>query len=103
MESQENQSAGPEQDHIPFQIVTRIFQEEQDAEQAFSLLLENGIAENALKVTSYNPLNSITDLQGNTNTEFIGDGSRDEYILSVSAASADEVNFIEQLLGPPLC
>lgn len=102
MEPQENQNADSDQDHIPFQIVTRIFQEEYDAEHAFRLLLENGIAENALKVTPYNPLNSITDLQGNTNTEFIGDGSRDEYILSVAAASAEEVSFIEQLLGSSL-
>lgn len=85
--------------HIPFQIITHIYQEENEAENAFSLLLENGFSEEALKVTPYNPLNSVTDLQGNTNTEFIGDGSRDEYILSIAANSSDEVRVIQQLLG----
>lgn len=90
--------SGSFQDHIPFQIITRIFQEENEAENAFTMLLENGIAESALKITPYNPLNSVTDLQGNTNTEFIGDGSRDEYILSIAAATAEEVDRIQDLL-----
>ena len=85
--------------HIPFQIVTRIYQEENEAENAFRVLIENGFSESALKVTPYNPLNSVTDLQGNTNTEFIGDGSRDEYILSVAASSSAEAVLAQQLLG----
>lgn len=89
---------GSYQDHLPFEVVTRIFQEESDAEHAFVLLVENGFKETDLKVTPYNPLNSVTDLQGNTNTEFIGDGSRDEYILSVTASSAGEAALAKRLL-----
>jgi hypothetical protein len=94
--------SGSYSDHIPYQIVSRIYQEENEAENAFRLLVENGFAESALKVTPYNPLNSITDLQGNTNTEFIGDGSRDEYILSITAATAEEVTLANQLINPDL-
>lgn len=89
-------------DHIPYQIISRIYQEENEAESAFRLLSENGFAESNLKVTPYNPLNSITDLQGNTNTEFIGDGSRDEYILSIAAISAEEVTLANQLINPDI-
>lgn len=89
---------GSYQDHIPYQVITRIYQEENEAENAFRLLLENGISESSLKVTPYNPLNSVTDLQGNTNTEFIGDGSRDEYILSVAASSEKEAALTISLL-----
>ena len=87
-------------DSIPFQIITRIYQEENEAENAFAMLLENGFLEKDIKVTPYNPLNSITDMQGNTNTEFIGDGSRDEYILSIAANSNREAKLVYQLLGP---
>jgi len=86
--------------HIPFQIITRIYQEENEAENAFVILIENGFTEKDLKVTPYNPLNSITDLQGNTNTEFIGDGSRDEYILSITANTPEQAQLVNQLLDP---
>ncbi|WP_158798449.1 PRC-barrel domain-containing protein [Pedobacter sp. L105] len=92
--------SGSYQEHIPFQVITRIYQEENEAENAFSMLIENGIEEKSIKVTPYNPLNSVTDLQGNTNTEFIGDGSRDEYILSIAAQSVTEAELIYRLLGP---
>jgi sporulation protein YlmC with PRC-barrel domain len=94
-----SKSSGSYSDHIPYQIISRIYQEENEAESAFRLLMENGFEESNLKVTPYNPLNSITDLQGNTNTEFIGDGSRDEYILSIAAASAEEVILANQLIS----
>lgn len=93
-----SQSTGSYEDHIPFQIITRIYQEENEAENAFSLLMTNGIEESNIKVTPYNPINSVTDLQGNTNTEFIGDGSRDEYILSVAASSEDQARLVYSLL-----
>lgn len=91
--------SGSYSDHIPFQIITRIYQEENEAENAFVVLVENGIDEKDIKVTPYNPLNSVTDLAGNTNTEFIGDGSRDEYILSIAAGSAEQAALIRRLLG----
>jgi len=94
--------SGSYSDHIPYQIISRVYQEENEAENAFSLLIENGFEESNLKVTPYNPLNSITDLQGNTNTEFIGDGSRDEYILSIAAVSAEEVTLAQQLINPEI-
>jgi hypothetical protein len=77
--------SGSYAEHLPYQVITRVYQEENEAEAAFVLLLNNGFTEEDLKVTPYNPINSVTDLQGNTNTEFIGDGSRDEYILSITA------------------
>lgn len=83
---------------LPFQIVTKIYQEENEAENAFILLLQNGLSEKNIKVTSYNPLNSVTDLQGNTNTEFIGDSSRDEYMISIAVQSAAEAGLVHQLL-----
>ncbi|HEY0175247.1 MAG TPA: PRC-barrel domain-containing protein, partial [Pedobacter sp.] len=89
---------GSYDDHIPFQVITRIYQEENEAENAFLKLVENGFAEGDIKITPYNPLNSITDLEGNTNTEFIGDGSRDEYILSVAANSAEQALLACKLL-----
>lgn len=85
-------------DGIPFQIITKIYQEENEAENAFTLLLQNGLAEKDIKVTSHNPLNSVTDLQGNTNTEFIGDSSRDEYILNVATYTPAEADLVHQLL-----
>lgn len=91
-------ASGSYEDHIPFQVITRIYQEESEAENAFVMLIENGFSEKDVKVTPYNPLNSVTDLAGNTNTEFIGDGSRDEYILSIAAASAEEADLAQQLL-----
>jgi len=97
-----SKQSGSYSDHIPYQIISRIYQEENEAENTFRLLIENGFAESALKVTPYNPLNSITDLQGNTNTEFIGDGSRDEYILSITAASPEEASRANQLINPDL-
>jgi sporulation protein YlmC with PRC-barrel domain len=87
-------------DHLPYQIISKIYQEENEAENTFRFLLENGFTEDALKVTPYNPLNSITDLQGNANTEFIGDGSRDEYILSITANSAEEAQLANDLINP---
>lgn len=90
--------SGSYDDHIPFQVITRIYQEENEAESAFVLLVQNGFSEKDIKVTPYNPLNSVTDLQGNTNTEFIGDGSRDEYILSIAAGSADQAALAVKLL-----
>lgn len=90
--------SGSYKDHIPFQVITRVYQEETEAENAFALLVENGIDEKDIKVTPYNPLNSVTDLAGNTNTEFIGDGSRDEYILSIAAGSAEQAELICRLL-----
>lgn len=97
-----SKQSGSYPDHIPYQIVSRIYQEENEAESAFRLLIENGFAESSLKVTPYNPLNSITDLQGNTNTEFIGDGSRDEYILSITAGTAEEVKLANHLINPDM-
>ncbi len=91
---------GSYDDHTPFQVITRIYQEENEAENAFLKLVENGFAEGDIKVTPYNPLNSVTDLQGNTNTEFIGDGSRDEYILSIAANSAEQASLACKLLDP---
>lgn len=93
---------GGGEEPIPFRVLTKIYQEENEAENAFSLLLENGLDEKEIEVTTYNPLNSVTDLQGNTNTEFIGDGSRDEYILSVAANSVQEAELIVHLLGPDI-
>ena len=90
--------SGSYNDHIPFQVITRVYQEEAEAENAFVTLVENGIDEKEIKVTPYNPLNSVTDLAGSTNTEFIGDGSRDEYILSIAAGSAEQVALIYRLL-----
>ena len=91
---------GSYEDHIPYQVITKIFQEENEAENAFVMLIENGFSESDLKVTPYNPLNSVTDLQGNTNTEFIGDGSRDEYILSIAANTPEQVELANHLLDP---
>ncbi|MET1053824.1 MAG: PRC-barrel domain-containing protein [Pedobacter sp.] len=93
-------ATGSYEEHIPFQVITRIYQEENEAENAFVMLIENGFSENDIKVTPYNPLNSVTDLAGNTNTEFIGDGSRDEYILSIAAASARQAELALRLLDP---
>jgi len=93
---------GSYEDHIPFQVITRIFQEESEAENAFVQLIENGFSEKDLKVTPYNPLNSVTDMNGNTNTEFIGDGSRDEYILSIAAASAEQAELAHRILDPEI-
>ena len=93
-------ASGSYEDHIPFQVITRIYQEESEAENAFVMLIENGFREKDIKVTPYNPLNSVTDLAGNTNTEFIGDGSRDEYILSIAAESADQAELAHRLLDP---
>jgi sporulation protein YlmC with PRC-barrel domain len=93
-----NRATGSYEDHIPFQVITKIYQEEADAEAAFVLLIHNGFSEKDIKVTPYNPLNSVTDLAGNTNTEFIGDGSRDEYILSVAAGSAEQAELVHRVL-----
>jgi sporulation protein YlmC with PRC-barrel domain len=92
--------AGSYADHIPFQVITKVYQEENEAENAFVMLIENGFSEEDIKVTPYNPLNSVTDLAGNTNTEFIGDGSRDEYILSIAANSAEQAALAHHLLDP---
>jgi hypothetical protein len=86
-------------EHIPYQIITRVYQEEDEAENAFRLLVKSGFAESDIKITPYNPLNSVTDLLGNTNTEYIGDGSRDEYVLSLAANSAIEAALAYQLLN----
>lgn len=91
---------GSYEDHIPFQVITRIYQEENEAENAFVMLIENGFSEKDIKVTPYNPLNSVTDLAGNTNTQFIGDGSRDEYILSIAANSAEQAELAHRILDP---
>lgn len=87
-----------ENEHKPYQIITRIYQEEDQAKDAFKLLVKSGFAEDHIKITIYNPLNSIRDLQGNENTEYIGDGSRDEYILSLTADSAIQAALAHQLL-----
>ncbi|RAJ33435.1 PRC-barrel domain-containing protein [Pedobacter cryoconitis] len=86
-------------EHIPFQVITRVYQEEAEAENAFKLLLKRGFSESDIKITPYNPLNSVTDIQGNTNTQFLGDGSRDEYILSLAANSALDAVLAQQLLN----
>lgn len=86
-------------EHIPFQVITRVYQEESEAENAFKLLIKSGFAESDIKITPYNPLNSVTDLQGNTNTQYLGDGSRDEYILSLAAGSALDAVLAQQLLN----
>lgn len=86
-------------EHIPFQVITRVYQEESEAENAFKLLIKSGFAESDIKITPYNPLNSVTDLQGNTNTQYLGDGSRDEYILSLAANSALDAVLAQQLLN----
>lgn len=86
-------------EHIPFQVITRVYQEEAEAENAFKLLLKRGFSESDIKITPYNPLNSVTDIQGNTNTQFLGDGSRDEYILSLTANSALDAVLAQQLLN----
>ncbi|WP_185960402.1 PRC-barrel domain-containing protein [Pedobacter westerhofensis] len=91
---------GSYEDDIPFQVITRIYQEENEAENAFVLLIDNGFSEKDLKVTPYNPLNSVTDPAGNTDTEFIGDGSRDEYILSIAAGSAEQAALAHRILDP---
>jgi hypothetical protein len=91
-------ASGSYEDHIPFQVITRIYQEESEAENAFVMLIDNGFSEKDIKVTPYNPLNSVTDLAGNTNTEFIGDGSRDEYILSIAAASAEQAELAHRII-----
>lgn len=85
--------------HIPFQVITRVYQEEAEAENAFRLLVKRGFAESDIKITPYNPLNSVTDFQGNTNTEYLGDGSRDEFILSLAANSALDAVLAQQLLN----
>jgi sporulation protein YlmC with PRC-barrel domain len=95
-------ASGSYEEHIPYQVITRIYQEEGEAENAFVLLIDNGFSEKDLKVTPYNPLNSVTDLAGNTNTEFLGDGSRDEYILSVAAESAEQAELAQRLLDPEI-
>lgn len=92
---------GSYEDHIPFQVITKVFQEEDEADQMFKTLLNSGIPETALKITAYNPLNSVTDLQGRTNTEFIGDGSRDEYILSIAASTAAQAVLVDLLINQP--
>lgn len=92
--------SGSYPDHLPYQIITKVYQEEQEAEAAFVLLLNNGFEEKDIKVTPYNPINSITDLQGNTNTEFIGDGSRDEYILSISASTPEQAVLAASIIEP---
>lgn len=79
----------------PYQLITRTYSEEAIAEAAVKFLLKNQVSPSSIRVTPFNPLNSVTDLMGNTNTEFLGDGSRDEYILSVAArneAEADQLN-----------
>jgi hypothetical protein len=88
-----------ENDHIPYQIITRVYQEEDQAKDAFKLLVKSGFAEDNIKIIPNNPLNSVTDLQGNENTEYIGDGSRDEYILRLAAASSIEAALAHQLLN----
>ena len=55
--------------------------------------------ESDIKITPYNPLNRITDVLGNTNTAYPGDGSRDEYILSLVVNSAIETALAYQLLN----
>lgn len=86
-------------EHIPFQIITRVYQEESEAENAFKLLIKSGFAESDIKITAYNPLNSVTDLQGNTNTQYLGDSSRDEYILTLAVNSALNAVLAQQLLN----
>jgi hypothetical protein len=86
---------------IPFQVITRVYQEENEAENALSLLMENGFSDNDIKITLYNPLNSVTGPSGKNNTDYLGDGSRDEYILSIAANSAVEADLAHQLLDPP--
>jgi len=87
-------------EHIPFQVITRVYQEENEAESALSLLIEHGFSEKDIKITLYNPLNSVTDPSGKNNTHYLGDGSRDEYILSIAANSAREADLVHQLLNP---
>lgn len=86
-------------ERIPFQVITKVYQEESEAENAFKLLIKSGFAEIDIKITPYNPLNSVTDLHGNTNTQYLGDGSRDEYILSLATGSALDAVLAQQLLN----
>lgn len=86
-------------EHTPYQLVTRTYNEEAMAEAAVKFLLEKDVSPSSIRVTPFNPLNSVTDLMGNTNTEFLGDGSRDEYILSVAARNEAEANQLTEWLN----
>ncbi|WP_348619989.1 PRC-barrel domain-containing protein [Pedobacter lusitanus] len=92
-------SHGSYTDHIPYQIITKVYQEENKAETAYRLLISNGFTEGDIKITIYNPLNGVTDLLGNKNTDYTGDGSRDEYILSLAANTAAEATLAHLLLN----
>ncbi|KIO78648.1 hypothetical protein TH53_02590 [Pedobacter lusitanus] len=63
------------------------------------MLISNGFTEGDIKITIYNPLNGVTDLLGNKNTDYTGDGSRDEYILSLAANTAAEATLAHLLLN----
>lgn len=85
--------------YTPYQLITRTYNEEAVAEAAVKFLLEKGVSSSSIRVTPFNPLNSVTDLMGNTNTEFLGDGSRDEYILSVAARNETEAGQLNDWLN----
>lgn len=91
---------GSYSEQIPYQIITRIYQEENEAENALTLLLDNGFQESDIKITLYNPLNSVTSPSGNNNTDYLGDGSRDEFILTIAANSPASAELAFQLLDP---
>lgn len=82
----------------PYQLVTRTYQEEAAAETTYKLLLEKGIPASSIHITTYNALNTVTDLMGNVNTEFLGDGSRDEYILTIFAPNDAQVKELNNWL-----
>jgi len=85
-------------ENTPYQLITRTYNEEATAEAAVKFLLEKNVSPSSIRVTPFNPLNSVTDLMGNTNTEFLGDGSRDEYILSVAARNEAEASQLNEWL-----
>jgi len=93
---------GSYNDHLPYQVITRIYQEENEAENALTLLIKSGFLEENIKISQYNPLNSITGPSGDHTADYLGDGSRDEYILSLTAATALEAALAHQLLDNPI-
>jgi len=85
-------------DHVPFQVITKIFQEENEAENALTLLTEHGFSESDIKVTIYNPLNRVNNTLAPDNPSYLGDGSRDEFILTIAASSSEQADLAHKLL-----
>ena len=85
-------------DHVPFQVITKIFQEENEAENALALLTEHGFSESDIKVTIYNPLNRVDNPSAPDNPNYLGDGSRDDFILTIAASSSAQADLAHKLL-----